>query len=159
AVLRGALDDPVVDIGDVAHIRDFVSASTQMAQQHVEHDQHPPVADVDVVVDGHAADVHPDLAGDNRLQLLLLTGERVVNTNHGRGHLGANLASRSWAAPGGMAFNSGASSGPCASPLIATRSGMYRSAPFLPVAARTAPAMACRSLPLCAAACEAAEKN
>ena len=44
-----------------------------------------------------------------------------------------------------MAFSSGASSGPCARPVSATRSGMYSAAPLRPVAARTAPAIAGRS--------------
>ncbi len=50
--------------------------------------------------------------------------------------------------PAGIALSSGASSGPCASPVRATRSGMYSSAPLRPVAARTAPAMPGRSCPL-----------
>src|SRR5882762_11575942 len=49
----------------------------------------------------------------------------------------AKRARRSRALPGGIAFNNGASSGPCATPVNAARNGIYKAAPFLPVAART----------------------
>ena len=63
AALLGALDDLVVDVGEVADERHLVAEEAQVAVDDVEDDQRARVADVRAVVDGDAADVHADLAG------------------------------------------------------------------------------------------------
>ena len=79
AFLSRAGVDLVVHVGDVAHIPDMILPVT-MAQepvQHVEHDDGPRIADVGVVVDGGAADVHPHVLLVDRPELLLAAGQRV----------------------------------------------------------------------------------
>jgi hypothetical protein len=63
AVLDGALDDLVVDVGDVADVLDLVARSLEPAVDDVEGHHHPGVTDVAVIVDRHPAHVHIDLAG------------------------------------------------------------------------------------------------
>ena len=62
AALERALDDLVVDVGDVAHVGDAVADAPQPALDDVERHHEARVAHVAVVVDGDAADVHADVA-------------------------------------------------------------------------------------------------
>ncbi len=79
-------DDLVVDVGDVAHILDFVAAGAQPALHHVKRHHHAGMADVAQVVDGHAADVHAHMARFDRGKLFQGTRERVVDAQtHGDG--------------------------------------------------------------------------
>ena len=79
AVLDRAADDLVVDVGNVAHIRDPVADRTQPALDEVEHDQHARVAHVTIVVYGDSAYVHPHFASLARHEDLLVTRERVAD--------------------------------------------------------------------------------
>ena len=81
ALLIGALDDLVIDIGEVLGKRDFVATRDEPAADHIEADERAGVADVDVVVDRGAAHVHADLAGLDRLELFLFMGSAVVDTH------------------------------------------------------------------------------
>ncbi len=81
AVFHRALDDLVVDVGDVAHVGDIVAGGHKPAVHHVERHHHAGVADVAVVIDGHAADVHAELARFHGNESLLVTRQRVVNLN------------------------------------------------------------------------------
>ena len=60
AALGGARVDLVVDVGDVAHIGDVALRieMPQQAEQHVEHDDRPRVADMREVVDRRPAHIH-----------------------------------------------------------------------------------------------------
>ena len=62
------VDDLVVDVGEVAHEAHLVAEEAQVAVDDVERDQGAGVADVRAVVDGDAAHVHADLAGNQRLE-------------------------------------------------------------------------------------------
>ena len=84
AVLVRAGDDLVVDIGDVAYVGHPVAQAAQIAGDHVERHQHPRVAEMAVVVDGHAAHVHPHVSGLDGTELLFRSGQRVVDPQHGR---------------------------------------------------------------------------
>ena len=66
AALRGPRIDLVVDVGDVADIGHVVRAIAmpQQTEQHVEDDQHPPVADVEMIVDRRAAGIEPHVRAD-----------------------------------------------------------------------------------------------
>nr|GEU28296.1 hypothetical protein [Tanacetum cinerariifolium] len=79
AVFHGAADDFIVDIGDVARVRDVVTGRQQPAVHHVERHHHAGVADVAVVINGHAADIHADFASLDGNECLLVTRQRVVN--------------------------------------------------------------------------------
>ena len=75
AVLGGAVDDVVVDVGDVPDVRDLEAAVPQVAAHDVEGDQRAGVANVAVVVDGESTDVHLHVAGRQWLQCLLAAGQ------------------------------------------------------------------------------------
>ncbi|MNQ89270.1 hypothetical protein D3C85_1045720 [compost metagenome] len=79
AVLVGAANDLVVDIGDVAHVGEVIAAMAQPARHHVERHHHPGMADMAEVIDGHAADIHAHLVADQRLQGLLGLAQGVVD--------------------------------------------------------------------------------
>ena len=79
ALFLALLDELIVDVGDVGHIDDLVAAVFQIAAQGVEHDQRAGIADVDIVVNGRAADVDAVLAGHLRHELFLLAGQGVEN--------------------------------------------------------------------------------
>ncbi len=84
AALDRAADDLVVDVGDVAHVGDAKAARLQPAGDDVEGHQEARVADVAVVVDRHAADVHPHVAGLDRTEFLDRPGQGVVDAQaHG----------------------------------------------------------------------------
>ena len=81
ALLVAALDDLVIDIGEVLGERDLVAARDEPATNHVKADERAGIADVDVVVDRGAAHVHADLAGLDGLELFLFMGSAVVDTH------------------------------------------------------------------------------
>ena len=70
-------DELIVDVGDVGDVDDLVAAVLEVAAQGIEDDERAGVADVDIVVDGGAADVDAVLAGHLRHELFLLAGQGV----------------------------------------------------------------------------------
>ena len=72
--------DLVVDVGDVADVRDVLRPIdvAQQPEQHVEHDHGPRVADMGVVVDRRPADVHANVFRIDGLEFGLLPCQRVV---------------------------------------------------------------------------------
>ena len=84
ALLLGLFDELVVDVGDVGDKIDLVAPVLKVPAQGVEHHHGPGVADVDVVVDGGAADVNavlPRRLGD---ELLFFAGQRIVDLHTAR---------------------------------------------------------------------------
>ncbi len=74
------VDDLVVDIGDVADVGDVVGA-VEVAEQpikHVEDDDRAGIADMGVVVDGRPAHIHAHIGRIDRLKILLVARQRVV---------------------------------------------------------------------------------
>ena len=94
-VALGARVDLVVDVGDVADVDHMLGAvdMAQQAEQHVEHDHRPGVADMGEVVDGRAADIEPHRARVDRREILLPAGQRVVEKRHAS----LQQSSRVWA--------------------------------------------------------------
>ena len=84
AVFNGTANDLVVDVGDIAHVGEFKSACAQPALHHVEYHHDARMAQVAVIVDGHAAYVHAHPARLDRDEILLATGKRVVYLQHAR---------------------------------------------------------------------------
>jgi len=78
--LRRARVDLVVDIGDVAHVGDVIGAIDvpQQAEQHVEHDRRPRIADMGEVVDRRPAHIHAHVRRIERREDALLAGQRIV---------------------------------------------------------------------------------
>ena len=76
-LLLALLDELVVDVGDVGDIDDLVAAVLKVTAQGIEDDERAGVADVDIVVDGGAADVDAVLARHLRHELFLLAGQGV----------------------------------------------------------------------------------
>ena len=81
AFFVGAVDDLVVDVGDVLDEADVVPFVLEVAPDHVEREERARVADVDVVVDGGAAHVHRDLALLARNEVFLGASERVEDAH------------------------------------------------------------------------------
>ncbi len=72
--------DLVVDVRDVAHVRDVLRPVDvpQQPEQHVEHDDGARIADVGEVVDRRPAHVHADVVRIDRREFGLLPGQRVI---------------------------------------------------------------------------------
>ena len=79
AAFGGAADDLVVDVGDVAHEGHLHARGLEPAAHDVEGHEGAAVADVAVVVDGHAADVHADVARFDRGKGSLRAAERRMD--------------------------------------------------------------------------------
>ena len=81
-VESGARVDLVVDVGDVADIGDMVRAIdvSQEAEQHVEHDDRPRVADMGEIIDRGAADIETHRLLVDRPEIFLASGEGVIET-------------------------------------------------------------------------------
>ena len=79
AAFGGARVDLVVHVGDVAHIGDMALAIgvAQQAEQHVEHDHGPRIADMGEVVDRGAADIHPHVLRIDGRENVLGLGQGV----------------------------------------------------------------------------------
>jgi hypothetical protein len=69
-VLERPLDDLVIDVGDVADIGHAQPTGAQPALHDVKDDQDAGMAQMAVVVNGHAADVHASFAGVYRHEVL-----------------------------------------------------------------------------------------
>ena len=83
AALRRAADDFVVHVGDVAHEGHLVARRLKPAANDVESDERAAVADVAVVVNGDAADVHAHAAGFDRFEGALFARIGRINRKHG----------------------------------------------------------------------------
>ncbi|RMW03599.1 hypothetical protein ALP03_05868 [Pseudomonas amygdali pv. tabaci] len=81
-VVTRTIDDLVVNIGDVAHISQLVTAEAQPASHQIERHHAAAMAQMAVVVHGHPADVHAHLVAIQRFEYFFALGERVVNRKH-----------------------------------------------------------------------------
>ena len=83
ALLLTLLDELIVDVGDVGNIDHLVAAVLKIAAQGVEYDQRACVADVDIVINGWAADIDAVLTGHLRHEFFFLAGQGVEDL-HGQ---------------------------------------------------------------------------
>ncbi len=90
-VLRRTANDLVVDVGDVAHVGDAQPARAQPARDQIEGDKRARVAEMAIVVNGHAAHIHADHAGLDRSERLGRAGQCVVDE---QGHLVLSVGAR-----------------------------------------------------------------
>ena len=79
AVVGGAHDDAVVDVGNVADIGDARIMALQQPVERVEHHDRTRIADVHIVVDGRAADVEAHMPCIERYERLFFARQRIVN--------------------------------------------------------------------------------
>jgi hypothetical protein len=79
ALLLRAVDDLVVDVGEVLHVDDAVALVLQVAAYDVGGEEWNEVTDVRLVLHGHATHVHADVIGMQRLELTLRACEAVVH--------------------------------------------------------------------------------
>jgi hypothetical protein len=82
AILVRAPDDFIVDVRYVAYIGNVETARPQPALHHIENYQHSSVAQMAIVINRHAANVHFDRAGLYGNKLLFFPGERIVDSEH-----------------------------------------------------------------------------
>ena len=75
----GAVDDLVVNIGDISDIKHLQAPAFEITADHVEHHHDPRVPDVTKIIDRHAADIHAYLAGDDGLERFLLPAQAVID--------------------------------------------------------------------------------
>ena len=83
AVFTRTIDDLVFNVRNVAHVGQVVAAETQPAGHQIEGNHAATMADVAVVVHGHAAHVHAHIVAVQRLENFFALGERVVDRKHG----------------------------------------------------------------------------
>jgi hypothetical protein len=83
-VLLRPANDFVVDVGSVSHIGELQATCPQPARHHIEYHHDPGVAEVAIVVHGHAAHVHASLSRLDGDEGLLFAGQGVIDFQHGR---------------------------------------------------------------------------
>lgn len=88
------LNNLVVHVREVLHEVNLVTAVFQIPAKHVEDESAASMADVTIIVDGHAADIHPDTLRLNRFERLLSASERIEECQHG--FLRPSLSGSSW---------------------------------------------------------------
>ena len=78
-VAQGASVNLIVDVGDVAGIEDMICPidAPQQAEQHVEDDDRPRIADMGEIIDRRAADIEPHRLRVERNEVVLGSGQRV----------------------------------------------------------------------------------
>ena len=79
AVFNGALDDLVVNVGDVAHVSDLQARGAQPTLHDVECHHGPRMPQMAQVVHRHAAHVHAHMTGFGGGEIDHVTRKRVVN--------------------------------------------------------------------------------
>ena len=94
AQLSGAVDDLVVDVGEVLDVADVVAAEGQVAADHVEVDGRHAVPEMRARVWRDAADVHVDARRAGGPEVLLPSRERVEDLDRRKLH-GRSLLLRS----------------------------------------------------------------
>ena len=92
AALQRTFDDLVVNVGDVAHIGHAHAAGLEPALHYIKRHHHAGVANVAQVINGHAADVHADVARFERRKVFQCTRQRVVDAQaHGMSGSGSGV--------------------------------------------------------------------
>ena len=72
----------IVDVGDIAYVSHIETARAKPPLHHIEYHHHASMAEMAIVVNGHAADIHFYLAGYERNKFLFFPGKRVMDFKH-----------------------------------------------------------------------------
>ena len=83
-VARGVADDFVIDVSDVHHVADLVSALAKKALQKIDRDERAKVADMPIVIHRRPAGVHADFVVHERMEFFNPRGHGVVKTKRHR---------------------------------------------------------------------------
>ncbi len=78
-LLVGAVDDLIVHVGEVLGKGDLVALVHEVAANHVKREERARVANVNLVIDGGATDIHANLARLDGFELLLPVRLGVVD--------------------------------------------------------------------------------
>lgn len=81
ALLIGTVDDLVVHVGEVLGKGDLVALVHEVAADHVKREERARVANVNLVIDGGATDIHANLARLDGLELLLPVRLGIVDAH------------------------------------------------------------------------------
>ena len=81
-LLIRSLDDFVINIGEVLGKFHGKAGVFQIPPQHIKDQRAPGMSDMTIVVDGHSAHVHADLAWDHRLERFLTSGQCIIDAQH-----------------------------------------------------------------------------
>ena len=79
AVFISALNDFIVDIGNVAHVLQLVTKEAQIASDNVEGDEGAAMADMTEIVNGNSTHVHANFPGMNRFKFFFLARQCIKN--------------------------------------------------------------------------------
>src|SRR5690606_16057898 len=82
AVLISPIKDLVIDVGDVAHIGHLIAAMTQISGDDVKRHHDTGMANMAVVIHGHAAHIHGYMPLFKGLEGLFALRESVINIQH-----------------------------------------------------------------------------
>ena len=81
-IFGSTFDDLVVNVGDIAHVFDGVTAGFEVTVHRIKHHHDPCMTQVTVVVHRHAAHVHAYLARFNGFKDFFVAGQAIVNVQH-----------------------------------------------------------------------------
>ena len=80
AIARRVADDLVIDVGNIHHVADVISALPQKAIEQIDRNKRAEISDVSVVVNRRPAGIHSDLVPCHRPKFFDFSGECVVKT-------------------------------------------------------------------------------
>src|SRR6202030_31791 len=79
--LRRFRDDAIVHIGEIGDLQDVEATRAQKTTQNILENECSKIANVGEVVDGRLAGIHPHLARMQRRESLVLSSERIVESD------------------------------------------------------------------------------
>src|SRR6185503_12542499 len=82
-LLVRTLDDLVIHVGEVFDKFNLIAAEFKIPSDHIKYECAARMADMAIVIDRHATDVHPNSLRLKRVERLFFPGERVVDRKHG----------------------------------------------------------------------------
>src|SRR3990167_3064211 len=158
AILIGALDDLVVDVSNITHKIDFVTAPAQVTDDDIYGGISTSVTDVAKIVNGDAADVKVNFTWLNRFEFFFFACQRILNLYHFTTSLNALLRRCCiFFCPSISAIF--AISGPSTRPVNAARSGINNFLPDTPSVCFISARTCLMSVPYLRTAVSASTKN
>ncbi len=82
------LNNLVIDVGEILGKLDPIAGVFEIPANHIEYQRAPRMPDMAIVIDRHAAHIHPHGLRHERLERLLLSTEGIVDPEHESGLIG-----------------------------------------------------------------------